>query len=200
MGLHISHLKTLKAFPDRDLYVFLLDFGWPDGEYERIFKTHFSTMAQKASDSNSVVIRSNRGVHFANEVLSYYRIFDLNADKVLPAILITKTHPSYFVETVGPKEPRIAEPMTDELCRDDVVLIPLKDACDSPEDFTGVVESIFDDLTSGTEIRNFSIAAHDSHHRASQHSQLSIIERIGNALVLEPNISGIGVDLRKLFA
>ena len=200
MGLLISHLKTLEAFPDRELYIFLLDYNWPDGKYEKIFKTHFQTMAKRASDSNSVVVGSNRGIHFANEVLSFYRVFDLNADKVLPAILITKAHPSYFVETIGPEEHPIKDPTSDDLCRDDVVLIPLKDACSSAEEFSTIIESIFSDLDSGTELQNFSIAEYDTYHQYQENRRQSLSERIGNALILEPNLSGMGVDLRKLFA
>ncbi len=197
MGLLISHLKTLEAFQDRELYVFLLDYNWPDGKYEKIFKAHFQTMAQRASDANSVLVRSNRGIHFANEVLSYYRVFDLNADKVLPAILITKAHPSYFVETSGPEEHAIIDPKNDELCRDDVVLIPLKDACSSAEEFSAIIESIFVDLDSGTELQNYSMAEYDTYHQPPKHP---IPERIGRALILEPNIGGVGIDLKKLFS
>tara|TARA_Y100001951_G_C11209037_1_gene221833 strand:+ start:151 stop:747 length:597 start_codon:yes stop_codon:yes gene_type:complete len=196
MGLIVSHLKTLDRLPSKALYMYLLDYGWPDGKYEKLFKTHFNKLAEKASASNSVVITSNKGVHFANEVLAYYKVLDLDPSKVLPGILITKAPPSYFKETSGPEEHSI-DTVTDPLVRDGVVIIPLKACCESEADFINIIESIFSDLEKGTSISNFQVSEHDSHHRQTASAFGS---RVTSAIILQPNIFGVGVDLKTLFS
>ena len=178
----------------------MLDYRWPEGECEQIFKEHYHSISKRASDTRSIVIASHRGVHFANEILSFHRVFDLVADEVSPAILISKTHPSYFVETYGPEEHPISDPAADALCRNNVVLIPLKTACSTPSDFASVVESIFADLSGGVELRNFRVSKHDRHHNKPDDESQShgILSRIGRAIVLEPNIAGIGINLKEL--
>ncbi len=201
MGLYVSHLKTLPVDVQRDLYVYLLDYGWPDGEYETIFKNHFQTIAKRASEERAVVLASHRGIHFANEVLSYHRIFDFVADEVLPAVLITKTHPSYFIETYGPHEHSIQDANKDDLCVNDVVLIALKRACSSPADFKALVESIFADLGKGLELNKFRVAKHEirNQERQQELGLKGMGRRLGRAIMLEPNFAGIGVNLKALF-
>ena len=41
MGLYISHMDTVSIKGSRSLYIYLLDYGWPEGEWEQIFKKHF---------------------------------------------------------------------------------------------------------------------------------------------------------------
>ena len=42
-------------------------------------------LADMASETGAVVISSKKGLHFGNEVLNYYKVGSLNAEKVLPA-------------------------------------------------------------------------------------------------------------------
>lgn len=196
MGLIVSHLKTLESFKDKNLYVYLLDYGWPDGKYEKLFKSHFTTLAHKASASNSLVITSTKGVHFANEVLAYYKVLDLDAQKVLPAILISRIHPAYFKKTDGPEEHSIDQE-NDPLIRDNVVFIPLKNCCEAEADFVNIIESIFRDLERGANISNFEVAKHDEYHVKPLPT---FLKRIPSAIILQPNFIGFGVDLMKLFS
>ena len=48
MGLYISHMDTVSIKGSRSLYIYLLDYGWPEGEWEQIFKKHFMSMADRA--------------------------------------------------------------------------------------------------------------------------------------------------------
>lgn len=128
MGLYISHLDTITIKQERALYIYLLDYGWPEGEWERIFKKHFMKLADMASDSEAVVIASPRGVHFGNEVLNWHRVGSLDSNRVLPGLLITKTHPSYFSESnseCAPARPGL----------EDLMVIPLRDVCRDETDF-----------------------------------------------------------------
>ena len=128
VGLRISRLDDVVIKQDRDLYLYLLDFGWPDGRWERLFKKHFMHIAELTAETNSVVVSSPRGVHFGNEVLNYYRVGHLDAEKVLPALLITKTEPSYFKESTDTCQ--ASEPGLERL-----LVIPLEPFCTSETDF-----------------------------------------------------------------
>ena len=189
MGLHISHLDTVTIKGERSLYLYLLDYGWRDGKWEQLFKKHFMTIAEKTSDSNSVVISSSNGVHFGNEVLNYHRVGNLDANRVLPGLLITKTHPDYFQESLGPPEPP-------EPGMKDLLVIPLEPFCTSETDFLRAINGIFDDLKTGTELQNFSIAQHDIRH--SKSSRLR--DKVAEAIELKPGAFGFKVDLKKVFA
>ncbi len=192
MGLYVSHLKNL-PYHERSLYVYLLDYGWPDGPYEKVFRTNFPALSQRASETGAIIVASHNGIHFANEVLSWHNVCGMDADQILPAILITKTHPSYFVESTDDMRPA-GEGLGD------VVLIPLKSVCTTVDDFARVIGSVFSDLEKGLELRNFQVSEHD-HSKLRRSSQLSngILGRIGRSLILQPNFSGVGVDLKSLF-
>ena len=190
MGLYVSHLKNL-PYQQRSLYVYLLDYGWPAGPYETIFRENFPALSQRASDTGSIVIASHRGVHFANEVLNWHSVNGIDADSVLPAILITKTHPNYFGESYDE-----SQPAGDEL--GELVLIPLKNACTTPEDFSRVIGSVFSDLAKGLELKNFRIASHDASKPVAHVRGWA--NRIARSVILEPNFAGMGVDLKKLFS
>lgn len=146
-------------------------------------------MADLASDSGAVVISSPRGVHFGNEVLSWHRVGHLDANKILPALLITKIDPLYFKETGAYEAP------ADNELRD-LLVIPLRNFCTSEDQFVEAIERIFSDLKKGSELRNFEVAQHDVNSK----SKYDAVRRAGNAIELKPNFFGLGVDLRKLFS
>lgn len=187
MGLYISHLDTITIKQKRSLYVYLLDYGWPDGQWEQLFKKHFMRMADLASETGAVVIGSMRGVHFGNEVLNWHRVGSLSADDVLPGLLITKTHPSYFHESDGDDQP--AKPGLETL-----LVVPLRPFCKDETDFLRAVEGVFSDLKTGAELRDFSIAKHD----ARQNSGTSFSKRFVDAIQVKPGAFGVNIDLKSL--
>jgi len=190
MGLYISHLDTVTIKGERSLYLYLLDYGWSDGKWEKLFKTHFMTIAGMATETNSVVIASPSGKHFGNEVLSYYNVGHLDADKVLPGLLITKTHPEYFQNEKSLPVDRAVPGM------EDLLVIPVEPFCTSETDFLRAIESVFADLENGAELQNFSISEYDLRQR----DNIKIGSRAISALELKPNFFGLGVDLRKIFS
>jgi hypothetical protein len=193
MGLYVSHLKSL-PYEARSLYMYLLDYGWPQGAYETIFRENFQALSQRASETGSIVIASNRGVHFANEVLNWHSVLGMDAESILPAVLITKTHPNYFVESYDESTSSKGE-------LKELVLIPLKVACTTPEDFSSIIGSIFADLEKGLELKNFRVAAHDAAFQKSSSGRMrGWLDHISQAVLLEPNVAGVGVDLKKLFS
>lgn len=193
MGLYVSHLKSL-PYEERSLYIYLLDYGWPQGNYETIFRENFQALSQRASETGSIVIASNRGVHFANEVLNWHSVIGLDAESILPALLITKTHPNYFVESYDE-----SKPSKDDL--KELVLIPLKAACTTPEDFSRIISSVFADLEKGLELKSFRVAIHNAiePHKSSGRVR-GFFDHISRAVLLELNFAGVGVDLKKLFS
>lgn len=188
MGLYISHLDTVMIKEERSLYVYLLDYGWPDGQWESLFKRHFMKMSDLAADSGAVVIGSQRGVHFGNEVLNWHKVGNLDAESILPGLLITKTHPDYFSQIYH--DETSAKPNLDRL-----LVIPLKYFCWDEDTFVSSIERVFHDLRSGLELKDFAIAQHDARTPSSQ----NIVNRISDAIELKPGAFGFNIDLKALF-
>ncbi len=188
MGLYVSSMRELPV-GDRTLYLYLLDYGWPSGDYEQLFRQNFGHLSHRASETGAVVVMSGQGVHFANEVLSWHHVFGHDSADLLPALLLTHAHPSYFTSE---------ETRQSDADLGDLALIPLRQACTTPQDFLSIVGSIFEDLEKGLTLRNF---------RAEKFDILSVPEssmwgearaRVGDALVLQPNFAGMGIDIKKL--
>ena len=187
MGLYISHIDTVTIKGDRSLYIYLLDYGWPGGEWEQLFKKHFMNMAEKASQTGAVVIGSSRGRHFGNEVLNWHRVGDLDVDEVLPGLLVTKTNPSYFRESFD--DSKAAAPGLEDL-----LVIPLKPFCKDETDFLRTIEGIFADLKDGLQLKNFNIASRDPR----RHSATSAGKRLLDAIAVKPGAFGVSLDLKAL--
>jgi hypothetical protein len=195
MGLYVSTMRELPT-GDRSLYIYLLDYGWPTDAYEKLFRDNFGHLSARASQTGSVVVMSGQGVHFSNQVLNWHQINGHDATDILPAILITHTHPKYFA---------MHDFSSDDLDSDqteslgDIALIPLKWACSTPDDFLGIIGSIFDDLDKGLTLRNFRAEKFDALNTNEPSRMRSLAERVGKAVMLQPNVGGIGVDLKLLF-
>jgi hypothetical protein len=180
-------MDTVTINAERSLYIYLLDYGWPGGEWEQLFKRHFMHMADRATQTGAVVIGSMNGVHFGNEVLNWHRVGDLNADDVLPGLLVTKTHPRYFVESAD--DERSAAPGLEDL-----LVIPLKPFCKDETDFVRAIEGVFSDLQNGLELKHFQIAKHDPR----RHRALDVGKRVVDAIEVKPGMFGMSVDLKAL--
>ena len=196
MGLYVSTMRE-RPIGERSLYIYLLDYGWPTDAYEKLFRDNFGYLAQRASETGAVVVMSGRGVHFANEVLDWHQICGHDATEILPAILITHTHPNYFqsrdIETNG------LDANGDGSELGDIVLIPLRAACTQPDDFLTIIGSVFDDLDKGLTLRNFRAEPFDILTERGPSRLRSMAGRVGKAIMLQPNIGGVGFDLKKFF-
>jgi len=196
VGLYVSTMREL-PIGDRSLYIYLLDYGWPSDAYEKLFRDNFGRLSERASETGAVIVMSGQGVHFANEVLNWHEVCGHNATEILPAILITHTHPRYFaasnIEEGG------LDHESDEGDLGDIAMIPLKAVCTNPDDFLKIVGSIFDDLDDGLTLRNFRAEKLDV-LKTKEHSRLrAMSQRVGKAVMLQPNVGGIGFDLKTLF-
>jgi hypothetical protein len=183
MGLHVHSLGELTAGPERAYYLYLLDYGWHEPLGEALQK-NFEPMADAASRSDAVVIRGTRGTHFEDQVLSWHHINGYEAQDILPAILITTRHPATIKESHAPP------PRTTPLVSDALLLIPLKKVCKTSQDVADLIEQIFRDIRAHEPLTSFRVVKEMSRGRGGA---------LVNALVLEPNIAGIGINVKDAF-
>lgn len=191
MGLYISKMDTVTIRGQRNFYIYLLDYGWQDSEWEQRFKKHFMKMGDLASETNSVVVASPRGVHFANEVLSWHKFGDIDAKKLLPGILITQTHPNYFqTEQANEDWPPPHEP--DPAGMENLLMVPLSQFPDDEAYFIRTIEELFEDIKAGTALEGLRIA--DNDFRQASQKKLS---RFVDSIEIKPGMFGLRFDLRK---
>lgn len=183
MGLHVHSLGNLPKSDDgRDYFVYVLDYGWKEPLTDALV-ANFTNMARMASQSRAVVVAGIEPIHFANEVFSWHGINGEEGKHILPAILITTLIPSYFFEF------RDNIKQEDKL-NDKLLLIPLRKACKTTDDVIILIQSIFDDIRNKKKLSGFSIV---------KEINKNSLRRFADALILEPNLSGVGIDLRKIF-
>lgn len=185
MGLVVHHIGRLPTDNQRDYYLYLLDYGWHEPLGEALLGS-FEDMAAIASPNKAAVIRGTRGSHFEDEVLTWHGFNGQDREELLPAILITTKHPQYFEG--DPAKPRLNKGLWKG---ESLLLVPLKSCCASTGDVARLVRRMLDDITAKKPLTSFSVTG-------TQRSGLD--GAIVDAVILQPNISGIGVDLKKLIA
>jgi hypothetical protein len=182
MGLYVHSLGEVPSGATRKYYVYLLDYGWDEPLGEAVRK-NISHMADRASRSNAAVIHGPRGIHFADEVLSWHHINGQPAEKILPALLITTRHPKTirgsFQEGSGKK------------ADDALLLIPLKKACKNATEVVTLIDQVFTDIKDEKRLKHFAVA---------KQMRRGVKNAIVNAAILQPKIGGFGIDLRKFFS
>ena len=184
MGLYIQSLENIPLSANRDYYIYLLDYGWHEPLGEALMN-NYEKMAQIASENNAVVIRGTQRVHFEDEVLSWHNINGENADEILPAILITNRHPQLFRESFSSSQKISIEPDLK------LILIPLKKFCRSTTDVVSLVEKLFNDIRAEKDLDEF---------RISKDIKRGLGKALADAIIIEPNIAGIGLSFNKLIS
>ena len=182
MGLHVHNLGNLPVESGRYYFIYMLDYGWHEPLSEAI-RSNFTNMARLASKTQSVVIAGVEPVHFENEVFSWHGIVGEPGDEILPALMITTMHPKYFRDNGG--RWRESKEIEDKL-----LLIPLKKCCKTTSDVVSLINRVFSDIAEKKVLSEFSVAKEIRKGR---------IRAMADAFILQPNIHGIGVDLRKMF-
>jgi len=184
MGLHVHNLGNLPNTVDgRNYFIYVLDYGWKEPLTDALV-SNFTNMARMAAESRSIVVAGIEPIHFANEVFSWHGINGENGEEILPAILISTLTPSYFKESY------------DEFSRskeidDKLLVIPLKKACQTTDDVIELIKSIFSDIKDKKKLSGFKIAKKINKNG---------FKRLADAVILEPNFAGVGLDFKKLFA
>lgn len=183
MGLYIQSLENIPLEARRDYFIYLLDYGWSEPLGDALMK-NYEKMASIAAENKAVVIRGTHRVHFEDEVLSWHHINGDNAENLLPAILITNRHPHNFKETYGNKNKRVEEDLK-------LILVPLKQVCKTTTEVVNLIERIFIDIKNQKDLTDFKIA---------KELKKGVGRAIVDAIILEPNISGVGFNFNSLIS
>ncbi|OQA19250.1 MAG: hypothetical protein BWY63_01780 [Chloroflexi bacterium ADurb.Bin360] len=179
MGLMIHTLGELPANAERGYYIYLLDYGWKE-PLANALQENFHNMADMASRHDAVVIRGLVGSHFDDEVLSWHHVNGQPGDEILPAILITTRHPRDFHAYDWSDRKATKE------YEDRMLLIPLRKACTTSTEVVNLVNKIFSDIKDQKALRDFTV---------TQEMKRGQRGAVVDALILEPNIGGVGINL-----
>ena len=184
MGLMVHSLEGMPEEHNRDYFIYLLDYGWHEPLSEVMIK-NFGKMATLASEQKNavVIMKADVGVHFSDEVLSWHKINndDAEKDKLLPAILVTNRHPAEFKKR-GDSEKFKIEPNLK------MILFPLKKHCKDTSEVISLIQMIFSKIKNGEDLDNFNITAE---------KKRGIRGAIADSLILEPNFAGLGFNFNK---
>ncbi|MDR3622350.1 MAG: hypothetical protein P4L85_23570 [Paludisphaera borealis] len=140
-------------------------------------------MADRASRTDAVVIHGPRGEHSEDEVLSWHHINGEPAEEILPALLITTRHPSTIRRSYGPAS-GLSVP------QDAMLLISLKKRCKTARDVTDLIQKVFEDIAAKKSLSDFQVA---------RQKRKGLGRALVDAIVLEPSLGGVGVDLKQVF-
>ncbi len=188
MGLHVHSLNNIPKTENRDVLVYLLEYGWHES-LSQALRDNYEKMANIAAKSRAVVIKGTELAHFENEVFSWHQINDERGDEILPAILVTNAHPEYFRENnVGYRRSRGLYRESEDLDLK-LVLIPLKKFCSTTTEVVTLIEKLFADIESGKDLSEFKV---------SKEVRKGIGSALVDSIILEPNVSGIGFSFNKL--
>src|ERR1700687_6114740 len=180
MGLTIHSLAEFPDNVERGYYIYLLETGWHT-PVDQMLRDNFDKMADVASRNDAVVLRGTPGSHFNDDVLSWHHINGIDAAEILPAIMISRINPKRFQMPLEGKEyPKDAR----------LVLLPLMKLCEDPTRLTPIIDRIFRDIVEKKFLSQFSVQK--ELHRGRSGAPL-------DALILEPNFAGLGIDLKAIF-
>jgi len=185
MGLMVHSLEGIPEEHHRGYFIYLLDYGWNEPLSDAL-RSNFGQMATLASKNKNAVIimRTDAGVHFSDEVLSWHSINgdDVEKEQLLPAILVTNRHPAEFHKR--------AMREYDEAEADlKMILFPLKKHCKDTTEVVSLIQKIFTSIKLGKDLSNFGVV---------KEKKKGIGGALANSILLEPNFAGVGFSFNKL--
>ncbi|HFH4081709.1 TPA: hypothetical protein ACGJ1D_004556 [Pseudomonas aeruginosa] len=181
MGLHINSIADLPLSESRSYYLYVLDYYNWDEPISSTLRSNIERIELFCSRNDSVMIRGLPSSHFYSEVLSWVKINGQEPEAVLPAVLITTLHPRYFIDSDNSKPLR-------EIF-ESLVFLKIREICKTPGDVVDLLEKIFKDIKEDKKIKDFKVAREQ---RKGEGGALV------DALILEPNFVGFGVDVKKV--
>lgn len=187
MGLMVHSLDGIPEEHHRDYFIYLLDYGWKE-PLSNALKENFGRMATLASENKKavVVMRTDEGVHFSDEVLSWHSINgdDAEQNDLLPAILVTNRHPMEFKRR---SESYIVD---NEMEKDlKLILFPLRKYCSTTSEVVELIQKIFVKIKKGEKLENFNIVREK---RESRHGV------IVPSLIIEPDRTGTSISFNTI--
>ena len=190
MGLMVHSLQNIPESKNRDYLIYLLDYGW-DEPISKALRDNFDKMAEIAAKSRAVVIKGTELAHFENEVFSWHHINNEDADELLPALLITNKHPKYFLENNNGSFGKRGLVRADEHDDMKLILIPMKRFCTTTTEVVNLIQKVFSDIVNQKDLSEFQIA---------KEMKKGVGSALVDALILEPNISGVGFSFKRFFS
>lgn len=187
MGLMVHSLEGIPEEHHRDYFIYLLDYSWNEPLSEAL-KKNFGQMATLASEKKNavVIMRTDAGVHFSDEVLSWHSINgdDAEREQLLPAILVTNRHPMEFRKRAMRENNKAENDLK-------MILFPLKKHCKNTTEVVTLIQQIFNSIKLEKDLDNFGVA---------NEKKKGIGGALANSILLEPNISGVGFSFNKFIA
>ena len=178
MGIKISSLAQIPADLEMKYYIYLLTSEFPYS-YNTALENSLEILARNARAKDFIVIKGLVG-EFGGEVMNAHSVDGLESDETLPAILISSVNPHKF------KQARSIDRNGPFKEQERVIIISLKEEARTEDDVYKIVETILNDILKGEELSEFEI------NNAKR-------TRFIDALVLEPNFSGVGIKLKTLW-
>jgi len=189
MDLKITTLARLPENTDRLFFVYFLDYGWDD-ELTQAMYANFDLLAGVAAENRSLLLSGLNRTEFANEVLSWHRINGEPADELLPAIMITDVEPRMVGNFADHEFGHFQHhSRSRSVWPERFLLIPLREVCRSAADVTALLQKLAADLRSGRPLSEFEI----------RRVEVKNANAASDMIVLQPNIAGIGIDLKEVF-
>lgn len=182
MGLYVHSLDNIPEAARRGYFIYLLDYGWKEPLGEALMN-NYSKMAEISAQNNAVVIKGT-SAHFQDEVFSWHHINGENAEGILPAILITNRHPKRFHDFYSYRN---TEDVESDL---KLILVPLRRVCKTTTDVINLIDKIFTDIQQQKDLEDFKV---------KKEMKRGVGKAIADALILEPNISGVGFNFKRFF-
>ncbi|MCE1238042.1 MAG: hypothetical protein LWW93_16965 [Hyphomicrobiales bacterium] len=183
----VHSLDNIPESAKRDYFIYLLDYGWSEPIGDTL-RNNFENMAYESATNNAVIIKGTVGSHFQNEVFSWHQINGLSGDEMLPALLISNMHPNYFRDHIygdaWGKE-LLNQSETDGM---KLILIPFRKFCKTSTEVIELIQRVFADIRDQKDISDFAIAK-----EMKKGKGMAVVD----ALILEPNVAGFGIDLKK---
>lgn len=186
MGLKVSTIARLPLDSERDYFVYFLDYGWDDSFSEVMYK-NFDKFASGLAGQKGLVIAGLNRQEFADEVLSWHRLNGEPTDELLPAILVSGCHPEEFKRS-NKFDRGWREGSEGVRKHDGAILIPLRNVCKNPDEVVPIISSILGSIRNRQKIEEFDIL-----------HQMGGSDEKAEIFVLQPNLYGLGVDLRAIW-
>ena len=187
MGLMVHSLEGIPEEHHRDYFIYLLDYGWVEPLSEAL-KQNFGRMATFASENKNavVIMRTDEGVHFSDEVLSWHSINgdDAAINDLLPAILITNRHPIEFKKRGESFSENGAVESTLKM-----IIFPLKKYCSTTSEVVTLIQKIFVRIKKGEDLDNFNIIEEKSR---------GVAGAIASSLIIEPSLTGTNIKFNTI--
>lgn len=185
MGLMVHSLEGIPDEHHRDYFIYLLDYGWYE-PLSQALKDNFGKMATLASEKKNavVIMRTDEGVHFSDEVLSWHSINgeDAEREELLPAILVTNRHPSEFRRrALGTIDKEAEENLK-------MIFFPLKKHCKDTTEVVELIQKIFSKIKQEQDLDDFAI---------TKEKKRGVGGALANSVMLEPNFAGVGFSFNK---